>query len=86
MNLSTRRMILLAFWFAIVFPGGGASVYAADLGIESDIVAPPAANERIPRLGQGFVWPPSYWNSVNNPAPATMPETPYQQTNTLPTQ
>src|SRR2546423_1821545 len=79
-NLLTKRTILLALGFAIVLVPPGASVDAADLGIEADIAAPPAANERIPRLGQGFVWPPSYWKSMDNPAPATTPETPYQPT------
>ena len=83
-NLSTKRTILLAWGFAIVFLASSAS-YAADLGIESDIAAPPAANERIPRLGHGFVWPPSYWHDVNNTAPAMTPETPYQKIDTLPT-
>ena len=85
-NLSTKRTILIALGFLVIPLAPGASVHAADLDIGSDIAAPPAANERIPRLGQGFVWPPSYWNQMNDPAPATAAETPYQQTNTLPNQ
>src|SRR5207302_8039515 len=81
-NLSTTRTILFAWGLAIVLLAPGASVPAADLSIQLDIVAPPAANERFPRPGQGFVWPPSYWNQMNDLAPATTPETPYQQTDT----
>jgi len=83
-NLSTQRTILLVFGFAIVLLASGSSVRAADLGIEPNIAAPPASNERIPRLGQGFVWPPSYWNQMNDSAPATTLEAPYQQTDPLP--
>jgi len=78
------RTILLALGFAIVLLASGSSVRAADLGIEPNIAAPPAANERFPRPGQGFVWPPSYWNQMNDPAPATPLEAPYRQTDPLP--
>ena len=84
-NPLTKRMFLLASGFAIVLLALGASAYGADLGIEPSLAAPPASNEQIPRPGQGFVWPPGYWNDVNNPAPATTPEMPYQQTDPLPT-
>jgi hypothetical protein len=78
------RTILLATGFAIVLLAPDASMRAADLGVEPNIAAPPASNGRIPRPGEGFVWPPSYWNDMNNPAPSVGPEAPNQPTDPLP--
>ena len=85
MNQMTKRTMLLALGLAIGFLAPVARVYAADVRIESITAAPPAVNERYPRPGEGFGWPPSFWNEMNNPAPATTPQTPYyEQTDSLP--
>ena len=87
-NSATKQKILPALGLALVLCAAVGGVSAADLRVDLSAAAPPAVNERYPRPGDGFGWPPSFWNEIDpatNPAPATTPDTPnYEQIDSLP--
>ena len=70
-NPATVRASLLALGLSLALLTHGTSI-AADMGIESNVAAVPAPNEQSPRPGEGFVWPPGYWDGGHEPAPASL--------------